>query len=178
MVMSMAVTLAAARGRRFSIPDRSGHLGDAEVATARQRHGPEELRTGRTVTTEQREWTRLLAWEGCLNARDLGGYATDLADYGVRAVVDLRLPDELADRPNPFAVWRERQEPARSSSALLCQVKGRGFVPRLESSGCQGRPQQAPDPWGGPAPSPRCTDTSVRSTPPKHRRCTSASLSP
>src|SRR5258706_9069809 len=26
MVMSMAVTLAAARGRRFSIPDRSGHL--------------------------------------------------------------------------------------------------------------------------------------------------------
>ena len=26
MVMSMAVTLAAARGRRFSIPDESGHL--------------------------------------------------------------------------------------------------------------------------------------------------------
>src|SRR4051794_679499 len=26
MVMSMAVTLAAARGPRFSIPDRSGHL--------------------------------------------------------------------------------------------------------------------------------------------------------
>jgi hypothetical protein len=56
MVMSMAVTLAAARGRRFSIPDRSGHL-----------------------------------------------FRAALADYGVRAVVDLRLPDELADRPNPFA---------------------------------------------------------------------------
>jgi protein-tyrosine phosphatase len=81
------------------------------------------------VTTEQREWTRLLAWEGCLNARDLGGYATEdgretrwgtvvrsdcpaalteagraaLADYGVRAIVDLRLPAELADNPNPFA---------------------------------------------------------------------------
>jgi protein-tyrosine phosphatase len=81
------------------------------------------------VTTEQREWTRLLAWEGCLNARDLGGYATEdgretrwgavvrsdspaaltetgraaLAHYGVRAIVDLRLPAELADRPNPFA---------------------------------------------------------------------------
>jgi protein-tyrosine phosphatase len=81
------------------------------------------------VTTEQREWTRLLAWEGCLNARDLGGYETGdgretrwgtvvrsdspaalteagraaLADYGVRAIVDLRLPDELADDPNPFA---------------------------------------------------------------------------
>jgi protein-tyrosine phosphatase len=81
------------------------------------------------VTTEQREWTRLLEWEGCLNARDLGGYATGdgretrwgavvrsaslaalteagraaLADYGVRAIVDLRLPAELADDPNPFA---------------------------------------------------------------------------
>jgi protein-tyrosine phosphatase len=81
------------------------------------------------VTTEQREWTRLLAWEGCLNARDLGGYRTAdgretrwgavvrsdspaalteagraaLAGYGVQAVVDLRLPAELADHPNPFA---------------------------------------------------------------------------
>jgi protein-tyrosine phosphatase len=81
------------------------------------------------VTTEQREWTRLLEWEGCLNARDLGGYATGdgretrwgavvrsaslamltdtgraaLADYGVRTIVDLRLPTELADDPSPFA---------------------------------------------------------------------------
>jgi len=81
------------------------------------------------VTTEQREWARLLEWEGCLNARDLGGYATEdgrqtrwgtvvrsdspaalteagraaLASYGVRAIVDLRLPAELADDPNPFA---------------------------------------------------------------------------
>ncbi len=81
------------------------------------------------MTTEQREWTRLLEWEGCLNARDLGGYATEdgretrwgtvvrsdspaalteagraaLAEYGVRAIVDLRLPAELADDPNPFA---------------------------------------------------------------------------
>jgi protein-tyrosine phosphatase len=81
------------------------------------------------VTTEQREWTRLLEWEGCQNARDLGGYATEdgretrwgtvvrsdcpaalteagraaLAGYGVRAIVDLRLPAELADDPNPFA---------------------------------------------------------------------------
>jgi protein-tyrosine phosphatase len=81
------------------------------------------------VTAEQREWTRLLDWEGGLNARDLGGYATEdgretrwgavvrsaalatlteagraaLADYGVRAVVDLRLPGELDREPNPFA---------------------------------------------------------------------------
>jgi protein-tyrosine phosphatase len=81
------------------------------------------------VTTEQREWTRRLDWEGCLNARDLGGYEAGdgretrwgavvrsdspaalteagraaLAEYGVRAIVDLRLPTELADYPNPFA---------------------------------------------------------------------------
>jgi protein-tyrosine phosphatase len=81
------------------------------------------------VTTEQRQWTRLLAWEGCLNARDLGGYATKdgretrwgavvrsdspaalteagraaLADYGVKAILDLRLPAETAEDPNPFA---------------------------------------------------------------------------
>jgi protein-tyrosine phosphatase len=77
----------------------------------------------------EREWTRRLAWEGCLNARDLGGYATAdghqtrwgavvrsdslaaltpagraaLADYGVRAIIDLRLPEEIARDPNPFA---------------------------------------------------------------------------
>jgi protein-tyrosine phosphatase len=81
------------------------------------------------VTIEQRERGRLLAWEGLANARDLGGYPaaggretrwgavvrsdslaalTDagraaLAAYGVRAVVDLRLPDELARHPNPYA---------------------------------------------------------------------------
>ena len=81
------------------------------------------------MTTEQREWTRLLEWEGCLNARDLGGYETEdgretrwgtvvrsdspaalteagraaLAGYGVRTIVDLRLPDELEREPNPFA---------------------------------------------------------------------------
>ncbi|HYN18224.1 MAG TPA: tyrosine-protein phosphatase, partial [Actinomycetes bacterium] len=79
--------------------------------------------------TIEREWTRRLAWEGCLNARDLGGYATKdgrqtrwgavvrsdslaalspagraaLADYGVRAIIDLRLPHELERDPNPFA---------------------------------------------------------------------------
>jgi protein-tyrosine phosphatase len=81
------------------------------------------------VTIEQRERGRLLAWESLANARDLGGYPaaggretrrgavvrsdslaalTDagraaLAAYGVRAVVDLRLPDELARHPNPYA---------------------------------------------------------------------------
>jgi protein-tyrosine phosphatase len=77
----------------------------------------------------ERQWTRRLAWEGVLNARDLGGYVTAdgretrwaavvrsdslaalrpagrqaLLDYGVRSMVDLRLPEEVADHPNPFA---------------------------------------------------------------------------
>jgi protein-tyrosine phosphatase len=79
--------------------------------------------------TIEREWTRRLAWEGVLNARDLGGYPAAggretrwgavvrsdslgdltaagraaLAGYGVRAIVDLRLADEIARHPNPFA---------------------------------------------------------------------------
>jgi protein tyrosine/serine phosphatase len=84
------------------------------------------------VTNDSRP--RILAWEACLNARDLGGYpAADgqetawgavvradslarltapgidaLTNYGVRTVIDLRLPAELADAPNPFAS-RERR---------------------------------------------------------------------
>ncbi len=75
------------------------------------------------------ERARKLNWEGSLNARDLGGYrAADgretrwraivrsdslhaltetgqaaLAAYGVRSIVDLRLPQELEVDPNPFA---------------------------------------------------------------------------
>jgi protein-tyrosine phosphatase len=81
------------------------------------------------VTIEQRQWTRRLAWEGLLNARDLGGYPAAggretrwgavvrsdslgelteagraaLAGYGVRTIVDLRLADEISRHPNPFA---------------------------------------------------------------------------
>jgi protein-tyrosine phosphatase len=77
----------------------------------------------------EHERTRRLAWEGVLNARDLGGYPTAhgretrwaavvrsdnldaltsagrdaLLGYGIRAMVDLRLPEEVAARPNPFA---------------------------------------------------------------------------
>jgi len=73
--------------------------------------------------------TRWLAWEGCRNARDLGGYRTmdgrmtrwgaitrsdtpsaltatgqaALVAYGIRAIIDLRRPDELNRSPNPFA---------------------------------------------------------------------------
>lgn len=77
----------------------------------------------------ERECTRRLAWDGCLNARDLGGYRTAdgretrrgavvrsdslatltgagraaLIEHGVRSIVDLRLPSEVAEAPNPFA---------------------------------------------------------------------------
>lgn len=79
------------------------------------------------MVDEQR--SRILAWEGCLNVRDLGGYATAdgrethwgafvrsdnltplteagraaLVAYGVRTIVDLRRPDEVEEYPNPFA---------------------------------------------------------------------------
>jgi protein-tyrosine phosphatase len=81
------------------------------------------------MATGQEERTRQLAWEGLLNARDLGGYPTAdgrqtrwgavvrsasltgltpagraaLIGYGVRSIVDLRLPGEVAAYPNPFA---------------------------------------------------------------------------
>ena len=82
---------------------------------------------GKAAVTDERE--RHLTWEGTLNARDLGGYKTQngqetrwgavvrtdnlaplteagqqaLRAYGVRTIVDLRLPTELVEHPNPFA---------------------------------------------------------------------------
>lgn len=72
---------------------------------------------------------RRLGWEGCLNTRDLGGYATAdgyetrwgqfirsdrlgdltpsgqaaLMAHGIRTIIDLRTPEELETHPNPFA---------------------------------------------------------------------------
>ena len=83
--------------------------------------------------------SRRLLWDGCDNARDVGGYPTAnggqtrrqvlirsdslhgltpegqtaLRDYGVRTIIDLRLAHELERHPNPFAA---RQAP--------------GYVPR------------------------------------------------
>jgi protein-tyrosine phosphatase len=79
------------------------------------------------MTNDQQ--ARLLRWEACQNARDLGGYATAdggrtrwgtfvradnlrrltpagraaLLNYGVRTVIDLRRAAELEIDPNPFA---------------------------------------------------------------------------
>lgn len=75
------------------------------------------------------ERARLLRWEACYNTRDLGGYRTAdgretrwgavvrsdnlsrlteagrraVLDYGIRTIVDLRMPRELAKEPSPFA---------------------------------------------------------------------------
>src|SRR3954453_2755881 len=72
---------------------------------------------------------RRLAWDGCLNVRDIGGYAptdgkairwravlradnlcqltpagcADLRAYGVKTIIDLRSPTEMARAPHPFA---------------------------------------------------------------------------
>jgi protein-tyrosine phosphatase len=71
---------------------------------------------------------RILPWEGVYNARDLGGYPTAdggetrwhrivrsdnlarlteagkraLIEYGIRTIIDLRLPEELEAEPPPF----------------------------------------------------------------------------
>lgn len=76
---------------------------------------------------------RPLRWDTCYNARDLGGYTTDdgatirwgaliradsvgrlntqgraaLEAYGVRTIIDLRLPVEVRDEPSPFTEHAE-----------------------------------------------------------------------
>ena len=79
---------------------------------------------------EKEQPARILAWDACYNARDLGGYPAEgakwtrwgvlvradnlarltpkgqaaLCDYGVRTVIDLRLAHEVTAHPGPFAV--------------------------------------------------------------------------
>lgn len=78
---------------------------------------------------QQDKQLRRLEWEGCYNVRDLGGYPTQdggqtrrkklvrsdslhtltpegqaaLREYGVRTIIDVRLPHELERDPSPFA---------------------------------------------------------------------------
>ncbi|MFN8494645.1 MAG: tyrosine-protein phosphatase [Caldilineaceae bacterium] len=82
----------------------------------------------------QQPATRHLNWEACYNARDLGGLPTldggqtrwqavirsdllnrltalgqrALLDYGVRTIIDLRGPKEVAEEPSPFAAATEK----------------------------------------------------------------------
>jgi protein-tyrosine phosphatase len=89
--------------------------------------GGRKRSVGGTESTEQRQ--RRLAWEGCLNARDLGGYRTRdgrrtrweavvrsdspslltpagravLEASGVRTAIDLRFPGELEADPSPLS---------------------------------------------------------------------------
>jgi protein-tyrosine phosphatase len=82
---------------------------------------------------------RTLAWEACLNTRELGGYPVQnggqtgwgrlvrsdttflltlagqraLTDYGVRTVIDLRFPSELIMNPSPFSLAFTRSQDGR-----------------------------------------------------------------
>jgi len=82
------------------------------------------------MTPHPQSTQRHLHWEACYNARDLGGLPTgdggqtrwgavirtdilsrltaqgqqDLIDYGVRTIIDLRGPKEVADEPSSFAL--------------------------------------------------------------------------
>ena len=94
---------------------------------------------------------------------------------GHRLVVELSNDEPLADdhnsllppdafhlpvgRPVTHKIYRDALHPSRLVLPFTTRKGGLG------SARC-------------PAPSPRCTDASVRSTPPGHRRCTSASPSP
>ena len=86
------------------------------------------------MAIEEQRRERVLAWEACANARDLGGYPThdgqetawgrivrsdtpsrlteagraSLAAYGIRTVIDLRMTDEIQRDPTPFAGQRTR----------------------------------------------------------------------
>jgi protein tyrosine/serine phosphatase len=81
---------------------------------------------------------RILAWEACYNAREIGGYPTEddrrtrwralvrtdnlyrltpegqaaLRDYGVRTVIDLRFAQEIEREANPFAEQQVSDEKA------------------------------------------------------------------
>jgi protein-tyrosine phosphatase len=83
-----------------------------------------------TIVTTSGSRARRLAWEGVLNARDLGGYPTAeggetrwgavvrsdalsslteagraaLVAYGVRSIIDLRRPNEIQEYPHAFTV--------------------------------------------------------------------------
>lgn len=96
----------------------------------RQEHAERDLYPLLLVTIESRQPCRKLAWTGCYNVRDLGGHPTSrggrtrwravvrgdtpsrlspagraaLREYGVRTIVDLRMPREVAAGPSSFGL--------------------------------------------------------------------------
>lgn len=108
------------------------------------------------------ERQRILSWEGCLNARDIGGYQTSdgrqtrwgavvrsdypgrlspagqaaLVAYGVRTIVDLRLPHELEEHPHPFSGPGEHGVHYRHQSLITPGVPpppGLDMMPLIEN---------------------------------------------
>ena len=87
-----------------------------------------------TVYPTQRPRDRILHWDGCLNVRDLGGYLSStqsrrtrwralirsddlcrltpaglaaVVAYGIRTIVDIRFPSEVARAAHPFSAEPE-----------------------------------------------------------------------
>lgn len=107
---------------------------------------------------------RLLRWEACFNARDIGGYPTSdggrtgwgalvrsdnlcrltpagcaaLIAYGVRTIIDVRFVEELELQPHPF---REPSGPADRAALLGKQADVDGHGPESAQPASMQRPR-------------------------------------
>ncbi len=113
--------------------------------------------------------SRHLDWDGCLNLRDLGGLPTEdgrttawgafvrgdtlcglseagrgsAVGYGIRTVVDLRSPEELAREPNPFAALPDvvsylhhpLNDPATEARLSVTGTGAERYVTMIEAGG-------------------------------------------
>jgi protein-tyrosine phosphatase len=103
---------------------------------------------------------RHLPWDACFNIRDLGGYAAGsgrrtrwrallrgdnlcwlkpagraaLIEYGVRTIVDLRHPSEVARAPHPFAPGTRRRGDPAYLNLPMSDWTDRGLRARIESA--------------------------------------------
>ena len=83
------------------------------------------------MTIEQRQWSRRLDWEGCVNARDLGGYGT--ADggetYPLRGRGKDRIPsveEAVAALPNTPILFHFKGSDPSEADLLAAVELGRG----------------------------------------------------
>src|SRR5215208_28353 len=103
---------------------------------------------------------RHLAWESCYNVRELGGYPTEdggetrwgaflradtlcrltpmgeeaLVAYGIRTIIDLRNPAELALAPHPFAGRNGHVDPPVYVNLPLDNAEGKEAYEAMDSA--------------------------------------------
>src|SRR5438067_6571603 len=103
---------------------------------------------------------RHLPWDACFNIRDLGGYAAAagrrtrwrallrgdnlgwlkpsgraaLIDYGVRTIIDIRHPSEVARAPHPFAAAARRRGDPGYLNLPMSDWTDRSLRERIESA--------------------------------------------